>query len=371
MASVPEALVKPRANLQGEFAIGDWRLAIEEPSIAIHEMVADSGHKPEALARGPALRNHSVNRYSPVVETDNSRSNRQSPIANPRCSLGVGLGLVCLVGCLATGCVHLNEMVAGVSAPAPPPCHMVVRWHNAVASLPDPVRGGAPGPGLVARVYLFGPSIDRPVEGHGILMVELFNPAEAGPDGRPKLIEKWMLSPEQLQQLERPDVIGCGYSLFLPWGTYRPDIAQVLLRACYQPKNGSPLYANSGLVTLADAVVSGPSAVGKKGTGSPLQQATDHGPRTPSLPPAPLPTPGRGAPQALTPVSAGFPQGPASTGAPIPGPLPRTSIPLTGPMPVPPGKGSPLPLPPGMQSMQVGRPGGGIVIDKGLGPWTK
>jgi hypothetical protein len=129
-------------------------------------------------------------------------------------------------------------------------CYLAVLWSDKVTYLPDPTRGGAPGPGLTGRVYLFGPQILLPIKADGSLVVELFNPAQRGPDGQPRLMEKWILNPEQLQKLERSDMIGCGYHLFLPWGTYRPDLPQIRLRTVYQPKNGGPLHCDSGLIRL-------------------------------------------------------------------------------------------------------------------------
>jgi hypothetical protein len=64
-------------------------------------------------------------------------------------------------------------------------------------------------------------------------------------------LERWTFDPLTLKRLLRKDIIGWGYTLFLPWSTYRPEIAVVRLKLCYQPKNGSPLYAESA-VTLND-----------------------------------------------------------------------------------------------------------------------
>ena len=40
------------------------------------------------------------------------------------------------------------------------------------------------------------------------------------------------------------DAVGWGYTLFLPWGTYQPEITQAQLRLRYEPVNGAPLYAD-------------------------------------------------------------------------------------------------------------------------------
>ena len=48
------------------------------------------------------------------------------------------------------------------------------------------------------------------------------------------------------------DAIGWGYSLFLPWGTYKPEINQIHLKICYQPPKGYPIYAVGTPITLTD-----------------------------------------------------------------------------------------------------------------------
>ena len=48
----------------------------------------------------------------------------------------------------------------------------------------------------------------------------------------------------------RRDTIGWGYSLFLPWGSYRPDIAAVHFKTRYERPKGIPIYNESGPVTL-------------------------------------------------------------------------------------------------------------------------
>ena len=165
-------------------------------------------------------------------------------------------GLLGLAGCLAVGCVSDKMMtVPPLIATRDGPSQIVARWNNTVGVSPDPVHGGRPQAGLVGRVYLFGPKMDIPLEGDGTLTVELFNPAEHGRDGGPKLIEKWIISPQDFHRLKRPDVFGNGYSLFLPWGTYRPDLTEIHLRVCFQQKTGAPLYANSGLLKLGDGGV--------------------------------------------------------------------------------------------------------------------
>ena len=48
------------------------------------------------------------------------------------------------------------------------------------------------------------------------------------------------------------DLVGWGYSLFLPWATYKPEINRVHLKVRYLPLKGGPLYAASAPMTLGD-----------------------------------------------------------------------------------------------------------------------
>src|SRR5208337_2466794 len=96
-------------------------------------------------------------------------------------------------------------------------------------------------PGLAGRLYLFGPNIDYPLAGDGRLTVDLFNDEpEAGKE--PKLLEQWRIDKDTLKRLLKKDTIGWGYTLFLPWGTYKPEITHVHLRLRYDPAHGTPIF---------------------------------------------------------------------------------------------------------------------------------
>ncbi|OAI47617.1 hypothetical protein AYO44_01705 [Planctomycetaceae bacterium SCGC AG-212-F19] len=163
-------------------------------------------------------------------------------------------GALALVLAFASGCVALDEFVHKADVPPVGAVYQVVAaWNKEVMFAPDPVNGGRPTPGLTGRLYLFGPQIDFPLEGDGSLVVELYTvptPAPQGsaaPPAESKRLERWELDKETLHRLLRKDPIGWGYTLFLPWSTYRPDLTQVKLRICYQPQHGTPLYADSPL----------------------------------------------------------------------------------------------------------------------------
>jgi hypothetical protein len=171
--------------------------------------------------------------------------------AGPRRRVGNlphGLAAAAVLALLLTaGCSVLDPFVAGGDAPPGGAVYQVVAtWKNEVAFAPDPSHAGAPTPGLAGRLYLFGPQIDFPLQGDGNVVVDLYDETS----GKSVLLEEWRFDRDTLQKLLRKDMIGWGYTLFLPWGTYKPDVKQVRLKLCYQPPGGSPLYADNPVMTL-------------------------------------------------------------------------------------------------------------------------
>lgn len=160
-----------------------------------------------------------------------------------------GLGAVVVLTALATGCVSTSGSLWSTSLlPAKKvPCQIVCTWQNSVAFVPDPTRGGTPGPGIAGRLYLFGPEVDFPLEAEGTLTVDLADETT----GTPVLLERWIIDPETLARLRKKDMIGSGYTLFLPWSKYRPDITKIRLRSSFQgPPMPAPVYTEN-VVTLA------------------------------------------------------------------------------------------------------------------------
>jgi hypothetical protein len=157
---------------------------------------------------------------------------------------------------LFPGCVAVEEFVRKDEGPVNSVCQVVPVWDPRVTYTPDPARGGMLAPGLVGRLYLFGPKMDFPVVGDGQVLVELYKET-AVPAGR-VLLEQWHFDADTLKRLLKRDMIGWGYTLFLPWGSYSADLAHVQLQVRYQPRMGAPLFAQPASVSLEHGTATPP-----------------------------------------------------------------------------------------------------------------
>jgi hypothetical protein len=152
-----------------------------------------------------------------------------------------------LLAALAAGCATTEEFFAKAKAPEGAGVGQVVcMWENAVRFVPDPARQGEPNAGLAGRMYLFDQALEHLLEGDGSVNVFLYDET----NGPPVMQEVWAFDAEALKRLMRKDRYGAGYTLFLPWGKYHPDVTKVRLRVQYQPAKGTPQYTESAL-TLA------------------------------------------------------------------------------------------------------------------------
>jgi hypothetical protein len=153
-----------------------------------------------------------------------------------------------LLGLLLSGCVTLDAKVK--DAPCGTPVQAVATWQTYVLFGADPTREGASTPGLAGRLYLFGPQADFPLAAPGSVEVRLY-PEPPNPAAPEAPLEVWRLDPETLKGTLQRDAIGWGYSLLLPWGTYRPDLTHVRLTVRFDPaKGGTPLSAQETHLTL-------------------------------------------------------------------------------------------------------------------------
>lgn len=157
---------------------------------------------------------------------------------------------VALSACLGLGCVTTDWTTSWkTGGPIVNPhkaCQIVCTWNNSIAMVPDPLRNGQPNPGFVGRVYLFGPEIGYPLLAEGSLTVDLLDEAYLPP----RLVERWEIDPDTFKRLSRKDMIGDGYTIFLPSKEYTPEMSKIRLRTSFKAANEAPIYTENA-VTLA------------------------------------------------------------------------------------------------------------------------
>lgn len=139
--------------------------------------------------------------------------------------------------------------------PAPAPSQVHAMWKNQIIEPPDSVNQGKPLPGLAGRVYFFGPDLGHPMPASGQLAVDLY---ELRPDGKAQHLESWKLPHDVLARVGARDTLGWGYTLFLPWATYRPDVQRVRLQVSFVPDGGAaPIFSPPSNVVLQREGVTG------------------------------------------------------------------------------------------------------------------
>jgi len=165
------------------------------------------------------------------------------------------LPLFAAVAVLSVGCMGLRRDKRAEGAPAkaakagPPAVQSLATWHKHVKLGTNPASN-QPIAGLSGRFYLFDATGGHPIIGDGKISVELFDDTRRDATSGSKMIEKWNIDAETFKQLAQRDALGNGYTLTLPWSTYKPEVAQVHLVVTYEPTTGTPLTTASQTITL-------------------------------------------------------------------------------------------------------------------------
>jgi hypothetical protein len=148
------------------------------------------------------------------------------------------------------GCVVTNPFQAPKEEPPTGFAQKIeAAWEGRIMTTQDIVNQGAPLKGIAGRLYLFGPD-GFPLVGDGTAIVDLCDVTPETTGGQPKLLERWEIDRETLRKLAKKDMIGWGYTLFLPWSTCRPEINRVQLQVRYAPDKALPLFSSPSVVTL-------------------------------------------------------------------------------------------------------------------------
>ena len=166
-------------------------------------------------------------------------------------------------------------------------------WDNKIRYAPDTTRGGDPVPGLIARLWLFGPDVKTPIEPDGELIVGVWDQSPKTRGGNPVLLEVWHIDRSTAAKFRREDFLGWGYSLFLPWQRYDVDLKQVNVQVRYNGADGRNLVAPSQILHLDHSA----TLQHAEKLGLSNKETTTPGP-LPTLPsPAPRPWPEPTAPK--------------------------------------------------------------------------
>lgn len=156
---------------------------------------------------------------------------------------GAGLLLLSLVlsGCVSMPMWNENAPPAPVIASS-----LATIWRPDVRFESNPFQGGVPFPGLAGRVLLYSGESGVPVVSDGAMDVELWD-ASAKPE---VLMEMWKFDKDTLKRSLKKDVIGWGYTVFLPWTTYRQDITKVHLRVTYKQAKSNDIFSHDSPMAL-------------------------------------------------------------------------------------------------------------------------
>jgi hypothetical protein len=173
--------------------------------------------------------------------------------------------LLCAPGCTLDQCWTTAK---GGPPAAGRPCEVATAWLNRVQYTPDVVNDGLPTPGLVCRLYLFDESESHSLVGDGAVLITLFDDTH-GPATGP--LEQWYIDSETLKKFLKKDVVGEGYTLFLPWKSCRPEVVKTHLTVKYEPAAGSPLFGPVTPLTLEYAPPPGGAPVAAEQPAAPPQ----------------------------------------------------------------------------------------------------
>lgn len=150
---------------------------------------------------------------------------------------------------LGAGC-HTTQPIPSEEFTIAPVHQVHVTWSNKVAVTTDiGANAGADLPGIVGRLYLMGPDLGHTVKSNGGVMVDLYDAAQPT---QPKFLGRWQISKENLARFGQKDIIGLGYTLFLPLpADFKTETRKFQLQVSYLPEEGPTMYASRSSLTLS------------------------------------------------------------------------------------------------------------------------
>jgi len=169
------------------------------------------------------------------------------PLSRRKFLAGLGVAMWAGLGCRT---IERCKEACGVEPVACGPMRLAVTWNNQVTTTPDPSQGGKSIIGIAGRIYLFDDKLNQVQPPDGTATVTMYDHTTIDAGGQAKRLETWEFDAVSLKRLLKEDLFGWGYTLFLPWGSYRPDLTKVHVQVVYNPVVGDPIHAGGQTVTL-------------------------------------------------------------------------------------------------------------------------
>jgi len=144
-----------------------------------------------------------------------------------------------------------HQGLSGAPAKEGEAARLTAAWNNKVIYAPDPVHGGEPVPGLLAKLWLFGTVESIPITPDGEIVVGMWDLSAKANGGQPALVELWHIDRETAKKFRKADFMGGqGYTIFLPCSKYHVDLKQVNVVARYNGSDGRCLVAAPETLTI-------------------------------------------------------------------------------------------------------------------------
>jgi hypothetical protein len=186
-------------------------------------------------------------------------SGQTTPISRRAMLTGMALAAFAPVACLGRHFAKKTETKPNLQG------RLVATWQKTVTYADDSATGGSSYPGLLARVYLFGPlpappaagqpgSVDPakgvPYLGDGTLTIFIHDATPRGNGADPKLTDVVIFNPNDLAQFASTDFVGPGYTIFCPWFNYNPEVTHLFIQLLYKSPKGEEFFHQSGTMAI-------------------------------------------------------------------------------------------------------------------------
>jgi hypothetical protein len=142
------------------------------------------------------------------------------------------------------GFLHQSSVEDGTGQSPQQPATVLALWQPEVDYRPDVLHDGKMIAGIRGRLYLLFDDLSGTFYADGTLVVEMQGETR-GSKGQPVVLDKWEIDRETLRKWRRRDIVGDGYSLWLPWESYRPDGTCIQMKVRFDQPGRPPLCTES------------------------------------------------------------------------------------------------------------------------------